>query len=64
MALGSDKGMSDWNNVSQSYGTKIRYYCPQNGWGFPSNGKSEVFNECQADKTWTLDKVETCVCKG
>ena len=62
-ALGDDKGMSDWNNVSQSYGTKIKYYCPKAGWGFPSNGLSEVFNECQADKTWTLDEVDTCVCK-
>ena len=63
LAKGDDRGMSDWNKVSQSYGTKIRYYCPTPGWGFPTSGSFELFNECQADKTWTLDEVEMCVCK-
>ncbi len=59
----SDKGEYDWDMKNMSYQTVIKYTCPKVGWGYPSNGENEAVNECQADKTWTLDSVETCVCK-
>lgn len=55
--------MSDWDMETISYNTNIRYYCPEEGWGFPLNGKSEIQIKCQADKTWTLTEVPECICK-
>lgn len=61
--LQNDKGMYDWDGGNKTFGQIIRYYCDKNGWGYPSNGLSEMFNECQADKTWTLTEIEQCICK-
>ena len=55
--------MYDWDGQNKSFGAVIRYYCDQPGWGFPSNGDNEMFNECQADKTWSLTTIDDCICK-
>jgi hypothetical protein len=59
----NDKGMFDWDGQKKSFGLVIRYSCDKPGWGFPSIGQSESFNECQADKSWTLTEIEECICK-
>ena len=62
-APGADKGISDWDGVSMSYETVIKYECPKKGWGYPTTGFSEIYSYCQADKTWNLTSVEECICK-
>ena len=40
----------------------FRYFCPREGWGYPSNGESEVEIHCQHDGTWSNDaNIETCM---
>ena len=41
----------------------IKYSCPKAGWGYPSNGASEIYSICQADKSWNVTFVEECICK-
>ena len=62
--------MYDWTgsdptgvSVNKSYGDVVRYWCPQEGWGYASNGLSEMYAICQANKMWNLTKVEPCECK-
>ncbi len=63
--LGEAKGEYDWDIElrNKSYTVEIKYSCPVKGWGYPSNGMSEVINVCQADKKWSLIEVEECTCK-
>ena len=56
-----DKGLYDWDGVNKSYGTVVRYSCQKEGWGFPSNGKVEMFSICQANKHWNVTEVDPCV---
>ena len=57
------KGMYDWDHSNKSFGHVVKYHCPTEGWGYPSNGLSEMYSICQANKQWNLTEVETCVCK-
>ena len=42
----------------------FRYFCPREGWGYPSNGENEVEIHCQHDGTWSNDaNIETCMSK-
>ena len=59
----STKGSYDWDGVNKTFTTTVRYYCSKDGWGFPSNGKTEAFSQCQADKSWNLTSIDDCVCK-
>ena len=59
-----DKGMYDWDGESRKYQTVVKYSCPKQGWGYPSNGASEVYSICQADKSWNVTFVEECICKS
>ena len=59
----NDRGMNDWDGQNKSFQSVISYYCQKPGWGFPSNGQSEMINYCQADKTWNLTVIENCVCE-
>ena len=34
------------------------------GWGYPSNGLSNITVVCQGDQTWNITEVEDCVCKS
>ena len=45
------------------YHQVIKYSCPKAGWGYPSNGASEIYSICQADKSWNVTFVEECICK-
>ncbi len=65
MAPNSEKGLYDWDLIlrNKSYTISIRYYCPLQGWGFPSNGEAEIFSVCQADKNWNLTELEECISK-
>ena len=58
------KGSFDWDGENKTFTAIVRYYCPKNGWGYPSNGYSEMLSHCQADKTWSLTSIEDCVCKN
>ena len=65
-----DKGMYDWTGdigpgipVNKSYGDIVRYWCEKEGWGYPSNGLSEMYAVCQANKMWNLTEVDKCMCK-
>ena len=65
-----DKGMYDWTgaigpgvSVNKSYGDIVRYWCEKEGWGFPSNGLSEIYAVCQANKMWNVTEVEKCMCE-
>ena len=57
------RGMSDWDMNNVTYGSIITYFCPEEGWGFPSNGKNEIVSTCQSDKTWNVTTIEECVCE-
>ena len=64
------KGMYDWTgdigtgvSLNKSYNDIVRYWCETEGWGYPSNGLSEMYAVCQANKEWNLTYVEECVCK-
>ena len=43
---GSDLGMYNFTEVEeggrQDYATAIKYWCPREGWGYPSNGHNET----------------------
>ena len=65
-----DIGMYDWTgaigpgvSINKSYGDIVRYWCEKEGWGFPSNGLSEIYAVCQANKMWNLTEVENCMCE-
>ena len=58
-----NKGMYDWDGQNKSFGALIRYYCDLPGWGFPSSGGNEMYNECQADKSWSLTEIDDCICE-
>jgi hypothetical protein len=60
---GNDKGEFDWDSENKKFGSVVTYKCPKKGWGFPANGLSETLNECQADKSWTVTEIETCLGK-
>ena len=62
-AINTDRGKYDWNTTARikSFGTVVKYWCPKNGWGFPSTGGSEIYSMCQADKTWNVTSVENCI---
>ena len=62
--------MYDWTGdigpgipVNKSYGDIVRYWCEKEGWGYPSNGLSEMYAVCQANKMWNLTEVDKCMCK-
>ena len=62
--------MYDWTgdigtgvSLNKSYNDIVRYWCETEGWGYPSNGLSEMYAVCQANKEWNLTYVEECVCK-
>ena len=61
-APNTDKGWYDWNG-NKTYTTIIKYECKNPGWGYPSNGNTTMYSECLADQTWSLTKVEKCICK-
>ena len=40
----------------------LRYFCPREGWGYPSNGENEMTIHCQHDGSWSNDaNIETCM---
>ena len=51
--------------ISQTSGSQMincRYFCPREGWGYPSNGENEVTIYCQHDGSWSNDaNIETCM---
>ena len=62
----NDMGMFNWTGVDgedpRPYATAIRYYCPREGWGYPSNGANETTIYCQKDGTWSNDEnIESCI---
>ena len=62
VAPNTDKGWYDWNG-NKTYTTIIKYECKNPGWGYPSNGNITMYSECLADQTWSLTKIENCICK-
>ena len=62
VAPNTDKGWYDWNG-NKTYTAIIKYECKNPGWGYPSNGNATMHSECLADQTWSLTKVEKCICK-
>ena len=65
----NDLGRSNWTGEDgvdpRPYATRIRYYCPRDGWGYPSNGLNEKIIYCQRDGSWSNDvNIETCMSKG
>ena len=59
---GTDKGKYDWTG-NKTFTTKVNYFCDLPGWGYPSNGLSNITAICQGDQTWNITSVEYCVCK-
>ena len=59
-------GMFNWTGVDgedpRPYATAIHYYCPKEGWGYPSSGENEKTIHCQTDGTWSNEaNIETCI---
>ena len=54
--------MSDWDMQSKTYETVIRYYCPEKGYGYSSDGANERYSICMSDGHWNLTQIEDCVC--
>ena len=48
---------------NKTFSVLLNYTCDTPGWGYPSNGLSNVSSLCQADQTWTVKDVEECICK-
>ena len=48
---------------NKSYEKSIKYSCPEPGWGYPSNGLSEMYSICQSDKNWNITSLDDCECK-
>lgn len=48
---------------NKTFTTMVQYWCPLPGWGYPSNGETNVTSICQADQAWSVTEVEDCVCK-
>ena len=61
----NDLGMYDWNEnvANNSITKKVKYWCPQEGWGYPKTGNNKMTSECQLDKTWSLPQVDECISK-
>ena len=59
---GGDKGNYDFKG-NKTFSVLLNYTCDTPGWGYPSNGLSNVSSLCQADQTWTVKDVEECICK-
>ena len=59
-------GHYDWTpgTGNNSFGARIKYWCDDQGWGYPSNGENQTYSKCQANKHWSLDSVEECVRKS
>ena len=53
----NDLGSYNWTGIDgqdpKPYATKIRYFCPKHGWGFPSTGERMMFIQCEMDGYWS-----------
>ena len=64
----NDLGMYNWTGVDdvdpRPYAAAIKYYCPRDNWGYPSDGTNEKTIFCQKDGTWSNDAdIEPCMSK-
>ena len=64
----NDLGMYNWTDVTglspRPYATAIRYFCPRDNWGYPSNGENEETIYCRRDGSWSNDRdIEPCMSK-
>ena len=62
----NDLGMYNWTGIQgrdpRPYATKVKYFCPRRGWGFPSSGKDEMYITCEMDGYWSnLQVIEECM---
>ena len=58
--------MMNWTEEegnARPYATKIVYYCPTKGWGFPESGDNETSSVCSKDGTWNVTVVSKCISK-
>ena len=64
-------GMYNWTEesdveggVARPYSVAIKYFCPRQGWGYPSNGLNEQIVHCLKNGEWSNEvNVETCQSK-
>ena len=61
-APGTDKGKYDWTG-NKTFTAEVNYFCDLPGWGYPSNGLSNITAICQGDETWNMTSIENCVCE-
>ena len=61
----NDVGSYNWTGQEgeqpRPFATQIRYFCPREGWGYPSTGDREQLITCQMDGSWSnLKVIEDC----
>ena len=69
--VNNDLGMYNWTQGWQEeggrarpYGVAVKYYCPREEWGYPSNGLREQIVHCNSDGQWSNEaNVENCQSK-
>ena len=64
----NDLGTYNWTDPTgkgpRPYATAVKYFCPRENWGYPSNGENEKVIFCQKDGTWSNSMdIETCMSK-
>ena len=64
----SNLGMYNWTAVEgvspRPYATSVLYFCPVDGWAFPSTGLAQATVYCTRDGSWNnTDIIEECQSK-
>ena len=64
----NDLGTYNWTDPTgygpRPYATAVKYFCPRENWGYPSNGENEKVIYCQKDGSWSnVMDIETCISK-